>query len=352
MTKGILLKFKFLSLNNIRKLVLVNLIVMIPVFIFIYTAVQLVPMVIRYIDSLNISILEVSPEYERLALVVVSKKPEDNLWNNVQAYLLDRKSFNSIRKHIFLSAFSENSVNILQQKSLAFGEIRYINKPVTLMGNTGEKVITFNIENVREGNIEILFYNTRASPDRWLVVFYSILLAVSFFLISGSLGGISDYTQRVVFHETRGFGYLLESIRRNFVRSVIISCIISVVLGAVAANIYFYIFIMSTDISVIIAAINFWMLIFFLFILLWVYPLSVLSKGESIWKVIKKSLFVSFDNFEFALNVLLILFIMVVCSLFTLSLLPGFAGGFSFLNTALKEISSRYSKSEVTARYL
>lgn len=352
MIKDILLKFKFLSLNNIRKLILVNLMVMIPAVIFIYTAVQLVPMVIRYIDSLNISILEVSPEYRRLALVVVSKKPDDNLWHNVQAYLFDRKGFNSIRKHIFLSAFNEDSVNILQHKALASGEILHKNKPVTLRGNTGEKVVTFNIENVGEGNIEILFYNTGASPDRREVIFYSILMAVSFFLISGSFGGISDYTQRMVFHEARGFGYLLKSIRENFVRSVIISCIISVVIGAVAANIYFYIFIMSTDISVIIAAINFWMLIFFLFILLWVYPLSVLSKGESVWKVIKKSLFVSFDNFEFTLKALFFLFIMGVCSLFTLTILPGFAGSFSFLNTAIKEISSRYSKTEVTSWYI
>jgi uncharacterized membrane protein YesL len=119
-----------------------------------------------------------------------------------------------------------------------------------------------------------------------------------------------------------------------------------VVTGAIAVNIYFYIFIISSDISVFIAALNFWMLVFFVFILFWVYPLLVLNRDESVWRVMKKSLFISFDNFTFTLRSLLYLLALLLVSCATAFIYPGFAGMLSFLNSTLKEISHRYSQNE------
>ena len=346
MTKGTLLKFLFVSLSNMKRLVFINLIFLIPILVFLYTLIQLVPLVIRCLDSMNVSVLYVNPEYKKLAVVIISKKTgAEGRINDV--YIFDRKAFNPVRKHIFLSELDENSLNILRENALVFGEIYYPNQQVSLESKTGEKIITFRVENVREGSIEVLFYNFVTPTDKGLVVIYSTLMVLSFLLISGSLGGIIDYTQRVVFHETKGFSYLFKSIKKNFARSVIITLFFSIITGAVVSNIYFYIFIMSADISVFIAAINFWMLIFFIFILLWVFPLFVMSKGESVWKIMKKSLFVSFDNFDFTIDALFFLFLMGILSIVTLFIIPGFAGTFSFLNTALKEVSSRYNKSDV-----
>ena len=51
--------------------------------------------------------------------------------------------------------------------------------------------------------------------------------------------------------------------------------------------------------SVFIAALNFWMLVFFLIALLWAYTLMILNRNESLFKVVKKSLYISFDNLEY-----------------------------------------------------
>ncbi len=347
MRKNTLLKYRFFSAGNIKRLILVNLLVFLPLLTFFYSAVKLVPLLIRYIDSINISVLEADPSYAKLALIVVSKGQGEGLTQFDRVYVFKKSDFNTIRKFVFLSSFDKSSVEVLEEKSLAYGDIRKINGPITLRSPSGRDVVTFKIEDISEGNIEILFFNTKASRKGRPFFLYLTFLIVSFFLISGSIVGISDYTQRVVFHEAKRFGYLFRSIKNNFFQSVIISCLIFVVIGAVAANIYFYIFVLSTDISVIIAAINFWMLIFFLFILLWVYPLYVLSNEDTIWRVIKKSLFLSFDNFDFTLAALFYFFVLILSSFFTLFILPGPAGALSFLNTALKEISSRYSNTEI-----
>jgi uncharacterized membrane protein YesL len=327
---------------------MINLVALLPLIAFFYSAINLVPLLIRYIDSLNISVLEADQSYSKLAIVVVSKAEDGEAgsrYDNV--YVFNKSDFNSIRKYVFLSSFDKSSAQMLREKSLAFGEIKKLNSPITLTDRAGRDIITFRIEDISEGKIEILFFNTKAQQRGRPFFLYLTFLIVSFFLVTGSLVGISDYTQRVVFHEPKGFGYFFKSIKNNFFHSIVISCILFVVIGAVTANIYFYIFVLSTDISVIIAAINFWMLIFFLFILLWVFPLYVLSKEETVWRVIKKSLFLSFDNFEFTLKALFYLFVLVLSSIFTVFIIPGLAGTMSFLNTALKEISSRYRSVDI-----
>ena len=174
-----------------------------------------------------------------------------------------------------------------------------------------------------------------------------MLLFLSWIVVSGSFGGINDFTQRIVFHEPKRFGYLFHAIRKHFLRSLSVSLFFCVVIGAVVANVYFYIFIVASDISVFIAAINVWMFLFFLLVLFWVYPLLVLSQEESIWKVMKKSLFVSFDNFLYTLKALGVLILLLAGTCLTLFVFPGISYCFGFINTALKEISSKYSKLDV-----
>jgi hypothetical protein len=297
-----------MSVSNFRRLIVVNVLLLVPTLVFLYTAVRLVPLVIQYIDSLNISVVQVNPEYGKLAFVVLSRKIGQNVLDKDKIFVFKKQDFNSIRKHIFLSSLDRRSLDVLQEKSISHGEITYNSQPVLLQGKNGYPVATLQVENVREGTIEIMFYNSELSIDHWQVMLYSILMAVSFLIVTGSQVGISDYTQRVVFHEARGLTYLFKSIRGSFLQSITISLLYCIVFGAVIANIYFYMFVMTTDFSVFIAAVNFWMIIFFFFILLWVYPLFVLNRGESILKVMKKSLYLSFDNFQFTLDSLLFVF--------------------------------------------
>ncbi len=344
MTKGTLLKFLFLTISNKKSFLMVNFVFLIPTILFFYTVMQLVPWVVRYVDSLNISVENINPRYQKLAIVVASNSLLKDGQMNDLVYVFQKESFNSIRKHVFMRYYNNDSEKILTEKALGYSEILFYNEPLNIKGRTGEHIVTLQIESVKDGTVEILFFNKRAPIGKKMLIFYLTLMLISFVIISGSLGGINDFTQRIVFHEIKDFAYLFNAIKRHFMRSLSVTLFFTIVIGAIAANIYFYIFLINSNISVFIAAINFWMFIFFLFILFWVYPLLVLNREESIWKVMKKSLFVSFDNFSFTFDALVVLFLMFIISCITIFIVPGFAGAFTFINTVLKEISSRYSK--------
>jgi len=339
MTKNTFIKFIFLSHSNIKRFILINLILLVPLCVFFYTLFQLVPLAVRYIDSFNISVQEMSADYGKLAVVVISEKNK-----NESVYVIKRKDFNSLRKYVFLSTSDENAEHILRERALGYSDIPFYGKSLAINDKKGDRLVTLFIQGGRENTIEILFLNEKKNISKQRAFLYEVLLVMSFVLISGSLGGISDFTQRVVFHETKNFAYLCQAIETYFFRSLFVSVFFTIVIGAIATNIYFYIFIINNELSVFIAALNFWMLVFFIFILFWVYPLLILNRDESIWKVMKKSLFVSFDNFKFTLDSLLLLFLMIIFSCITFFTIPGFAGIFSFMNSALKEISYRYSR--------
>jgi uncharacterized membrane protein YesL len=338
MTRNTFAKFMSISTSNLKRLVLINCILLIPAALVLFTLYHLVPALVHYVDSLDVSVTDVAPRYRRLAVVI--------LWGRGDAvYVFEKDDLRGIRRHLFLSGSREESARVLEERAIATGSVvSYRGAPFALYGKSGERVLTLQVRNVREGSMEFIFYNGWKPAPRPALALYAVILAASILFLSGCLGGVAEYTQRVVFHEMKGLSFLLTSIRRNFLRSVVVAVAVTAVLGAVAANIYFYIFMLSTDVSVFIAAVNFWMLVFFFIALLWTYPLMILNREESLWSVVKKSLYISFDNLEYSLLTLIALFAMAVGSLCTLTLFPGFAGGFSFLNNALKDLSARYNK--------
>ena len=341
-------KFLSLSLGNLRKLLTVNLLLFVPVVLLLFTLYRLLPALVHYVDTLNVSVSDVAPGQGKLALVFVWGGDENGPWKEDTLYVFRKRDFNSLRKHIFMSRYSGLSLRLLEERSLARGRITGFKEAIPLYSKSGDLLLTVEVKGMREGSIEFFFFGRWQPLPKRMVVLYPVLAALSFVLLGGAFGGITDYTQRVVFHEMKGFPFLLLSIRRNFLRSVAVSFFMLIVLGAVAANIYFYIFMLSTDVSVFIAALNFWMLVFFLIALLWAYPLMILNRNESLFKVVKKSLYISFDNLEYTGSTLFLLLAMGGLSLCTLSLFPGVAGGFSFLNNALKDLSARYTKPDTT----
>jgi hypothetical protein len=312
---------------------------------------------------MNVSVIEVAPEYERLAIVVISpalnlaRQNDRGVWSfrlkrrdtdaqgksgRETVYLFDREGFRAIRKDIFLGNQKK-----LQARALGSGVGSLSRDTLVVKDREGKRMAVIRVEGLKEGTVEILFWHARSKETDERIILYAALLFASWVWISGTFGGINDFTQRIVFHEPKHFGYLWKAIRKHFARSLAVSLFFSVVMGAVFANIYFYIFLVASDVSVFIAAINVWMLLFFLLVLFWVYPLLVLSSDESIWKVMKKSLFVSFDNFVYTLRGLGIVIVMIAASAVTLFIFPGVSCFFGFINTALKEVSARYSKLDV-----
>lgn len=339
MTRATFFKFLALSVSNLKKFLLINLMLLLSFGLFAFSLTKLVPVLLHYVDSLNISISYVRPGTGKLALVFVWEREND-------VYVFRRSSFNGLRKHVFTSVASDESARLLRARALSHGRIDAYREPIPLYDSEGEHLLTLEVKNVREGSIEFLFFGPyRALPPRTIALFAALGL-LSFVALSGAFGGVTEYTQRVVFHEMKEFGFLIQAIRRNFFRSVLVSLMVLLVIGAVSANMYFYIFMLSTEVSVFIAALNFWMLVFFFIALLWSYPLIILNREESIWSVVKKSLYISFDNLEFTMRTLFILVLMGIISLPTLTLFPGIAGAFSFLNSALKDLSGRYTKAD------
>jgi len=341
MDRGTFLKFLFLSYSNIKKYFLINLILLIPLGVMIYSFSTLLPLALRYINSFSIIVQDVSQDYTRLAVVVIS-----DLTGARSAYVFDRAQFNSVRKYIFQSSIEEKSRELLREKAAGYRDVPAYMSSVSLADKSGKHLMDIFFEDSRENVVDVLFVNTRRHFHDENVILFAALFAVGFILFSGSLGGVCDYTQRIVFHEIKGFRYLFTSLQRYFYRSLFISFFFTIVIGAIITNIYFYIFIINSDTSVFIAAINFWMLVFFIFILFWVYPLMILGGEETVWKIMRKSLFISFDNFQYTRDAVFFMFLMMIASCATCSLMPGAAGMFSFLNSALKEISSRYTDSD------
>jgi len=343
MTRGTVLKFIFLSLSNIKKLLVVNLIFLPPLLVFLFTAGQLLPFIIHYIDTMNITLYQVNPEYGKLVLVITSYSDTENLNKEKWAFVFKRNDFKYIRKYLFLKEQESSTWNILHQKALGVLQPRVLQEPFSIKDKQGKSIITLALRDVSGGYVEIFFINPDFSAERKPIRMYLILMIISYFILVSSLGGIADYIQRIVFHEIRELGYLFRALIKHLVRSIVIALIFTVVICATTTNIYFYLFISGGNSSVFIAALNFWMLIFFTVIFMWVYPLMALGTGESVFKMMRKSLFISFDNFDFTLNAIIVILIMGTMSIFSLFTLPGIAGMFSFLNTSLKEISSRYS---------
>ncbi|UCB45193.1 MAG: hypothetical protein JSV25_13395 [Spirochaetota bacterium] len=342
MIRSTRVKFQFLTFNNMRNFILINLILLAPTLLLLYTLVRMVPVGIHYIDTMNISVLDANPEYRRLAVVVISPGRLDRGKRGDLVYIFERDAFNKVRKSVFLGDHA-----VLEIEALGLSTIPFSNEPLKVKDKNGEEVATLRIDSVKEGAVEVIFHNDRTGLSRQSIVIHAVLMVLSFIALAGALGGINDYTQRIVFHEPKNLRYLFRAIKRHFLRSLSVSLFFSIVIGAIAANVYFYIFIISSDISVFIAAINLWMFLFFLLVLFWVYPLLVLSREESIWKVMKKSLFVSFDNFMYTMEALGWLILLLLGSFFTFFLFPGLSVGFGLINTALKEVSSRYSKLDV-----
>lgn len=346
MTRGTFLKFLFLSQSNIKRFLIVNILLLLPFGTFIYALIQLIPIAVSSINSFNVSVEHVSPEYEKLAIVIRSGRRENGDFDQGRVYVFTRRDFNRLRRYVFLSRSDSQSDAILEDKSLGFSNISFFTSSITINDKSGNPLVTLGFENPGEDVLEILLVTSNPAPGRLRIIANLLLLVAGFTLTFGSLGGVSDYTQRVVFHEAKDFAYFFQSLRRYFIRSFTLGLFFAIVFCAVVLNIYFYIFLISNDISVFIAAVNFWMLVFFIFIFLWVYPLFILNRDESIWRVMRKSLFISFDNFDFTFRSLALVLLMFLISCFTVFIIPGFTGVFSFLNSALKDISHRYTRIE------
>jgi hypothetical protein len=337
MTKGAFLKFLFLSQSNIKRFILVNLLLLLPLGSFVYSFYRLVPHAFRLLDSFNVDVMWVREGYDKLAIVIITDERD-------RMFIFRREDFNSIRRYLFTDDARVDGN--LDRTAIGSSSIPLHDEPHTVMAGDGMPLVTMIIQGTKEDVVQVLFFTKSRAGRTMGLAFYLTLCVGSFVLLFGCLGGVSDYTQRVVFHEMKSLAYLFNSIKRYFWRSLAVSLFFVIVMGAIGANIYFYIFIVSSDLSVFIAALNFWMLVFFIFILFWVFPLLILNREESVWRVMKKSLFVSLDNFDFTMDCLIFSVIMFLFSCVTLFSVPGIAGFYSFVNSALKDVSHRYTRND------
>lgn len=369
------LKFFELIKNNIGKFLIINLLFFIPLVMLVAGASRIIPLGINFFDSLDVSIIDVNRNYGKLVMVVYyfpekESGREDNFFskifgktnkasesspvhksagekNNVYgvAYLLDVRVFNKVRKHVFMSfsgdPLSNAHFKLLQKVAISVKSIDSFDKPLEFYDKAGHLVMKVMLEPAAGGVAQIFFYKSRRFLN--IPLYLSIVLfAGGFLILAVSIGGITEYTQRIVFHENRKFSYLFEAIRRHILHSLIISLILLLVLAAIIANIYFYMFVMGNETSVFVAAINVWLFFFMILMFMWVFPISVINPEDSIMNIFKKAVYLCFDNFTTSLDMFLILILEIIISTLTLGLIPGISGIMAFLNSGIKEVSSRY----------
>jgi len=373
------LKFFELMKNNIGKFIVINLLFFVPLIIAVVGASRIIPLAVNFFDSLDVSVVEVSKDYDRLVLVIYylpagvdedkhgfffklfrktgeesrslsdsenvieEKNPERKIKG--LAYLFDRRVFNRVRKHLFMSfsgdPLSNAHAKLLKKVAISFKSINSFDKPVEMRDRNGNLVMRLMVEPAGEGVAQIFFYKSRRFIN--IPVYFSIVLfTVGFLLLAISIGGITEFTQRLVFHENRRFSYLFEAMRRHLIHSLVISLFMTLVLTAIITNIYFYMFVMGNGTSVFVAAINVWLFFFMVLIFIWVFPISVINPEDSIVNIFKKAIYLCFDNFNTSLDMFLILILQVVVSVLTLGIVPGISGIMAFLNSGIKEVSSRY----------
>ncbi len=344
-----LFKYWYFFKSNVKRLILINLISLIPIVSVVYGLVNIIPYLLDYFSSMNMAVLEIDPDYNDLVFVVMDKTATEHTGDSVaDVFIFKKSSFKKIRRFIFLSTYGSDVKNLLMKEAIGGISIPFYGESITIKNRNGKPVATVWIDKLHRGAIEVFSYRKRREWNQKDFVYYTFFLLSGLILLGGVVGGIGEYVQRMVYHEVQKFTFLFNAIARNFFKSIVVFLFLFIITAAVAANIYFYIFIVSSEVSVFVAALNIWMLIFFLFILQWVYPLMVINSDESIWRTMKKSLFFSFDNFEFSLKILINFIAMFIASVFTAGLVPGVSGILSFLSNSLKEISVKYRIHDTT----
>lgn len=343
MTRMSLIKYLYFFKFNFFRLIMLNLIPLIPLGMMIFGLVNTLPSIIDYFNSMNMAVLEIDPVYQKAVFVVVTRD-EDKSDSLADLYMFKSTDFNSLRKYFFIPPYDDDKITTLSKRAIGTATITFFGEPITVKDKNGASIATVWISKVGKGTIEVMTYKQRREWNQINFAEYISLFFIGLILFGGMLGGLSEFVQRMVYHETRKFGYIFTTMRKHFIKSLVITIFLVIIIFAVVANIYFYIFLFSNDVSVFVAALNLWMLVFFMFIFLWIFPLMVINSDESIWRLMRKSLFLSFDNFEYTIDVLLIVVVMVLSTVLTVGIIPGITGIFSFLSSSLKEISARYSK--------
>lgn len=346
MTRMSFIKYFYFLKNNISRLFLLNIITLIPISMLVFGLFNTLPFIIDYFNSMNMAVLDIKPSYEKAIFVVISDSDEKDSNNLADLYMFKNENFNSIRRYLFIPPYNQNKSDIIKKKAIGTASITFFRGPVTVKSKDGKPIATVWLSKVGKGAVEVMNYRKKREWDQITFIKYTALLLLGLILLGGMLGGLYEYIQRMIYHEVRKFIYVFIAIKRHFVKSLVVSILFFIIVSAVSANIYFYIFIFSDEVSVFVAALNLWMLVFFMFILLWIFPLMVINSNESVWKLMKKSLFLSFDNFEYTIDVLLTVLLFVVLTAISAGLIPGITGIFSFLSNSLKEISASYSKQD------
>ncbi len=341
-------KFIYLFKSNFKRFLVINFIALLPVFAIFYGAINIFPYLVDYFNSLNIAVLEVLPEYDKFIIVAIdkldSKDPPDDAGTGVAyLYVFKKDVFNRIRRYVFTNPYDSSVIGLLRSKAIGTAVVPFYGESVIIKDKNGKAFATIWIDRLQKGSIEIINYKKQREWSQRNFIYYTFLFLSGLIILGGLVGGIGEFVQRMVYHEVQKFSYIFAAITKNFFKSLVVFLFFFIISSAVFANIYFYIFIVSNEISVFVAAMNIWMFIFFLFILQWVLPLMVINSDESIWRTMKKSLFFSFDNFEFSMKVLVNIMFMFVISILTLSLIPGISGILAFLSNSLKEVSVKYS---------
>lgn len=172
------------------------------------------------------------------------------------------------------------------------------------------------------------------------LVFY-LLIVLSVLVFSLLRGGTAEVTKNYSCYISETWKPFFNGIKRNIGHSLFFFLVVMILFFMVSFTIPFYSSFDNT-IGLVLSLVLFWVLIFFLFALVYYFPLMTHFPGDKPMKTMKKCFIVSFDNPGVTLFLILHIIIDSALSVITAGLVPGMCGIMLSESDIMKLLMKKY----------
>ncbi len=331
-------EFFLLSYKNFKTVLILNVISVLPVYIFLLLAVQFLFNNVFISKKFLVTIK--NKNIEEPFWVVISKNNENEIIIGVS----ERGGKRSLIKNI-----KENRTYLLRRDDY-LSLIKVNNRQDNIYINFNKSSMVIDIKDIKKDSITAFRVISPGPGYRVAVYTFSGLL---FFIFISLFLYISTFTKDIAQNRPVNLQDLLNVRYKDFFKSAIINIIYLLILVISILNVNYLKNYNKIGLAVVLV-VNFWILIFASISYMWVFPVASHFGENSPFKIIKKALLISFDNILKSIFIILLILIILISmvsiltiisgfySLIVLFIFPGLAGLFLLLNIYFKHILEKY----------
>lgn len=174
------------------------------------------------------------------------------------------------------------------------------------------------------------------------VVPISVLIVVLVVLLEGVLGlAVSSLMARISAFESFSPSDFFSAIKETWLHGVFFSLIVVMCVLVFSAALPFYMGLENRSLGIVLSGLLFWIAVLLVLSLQWFFPVRSQLETNFV-KCIKKCFSIFFDNPAFSIFMFLYSAFLLVCSLFLVLLVPGFAGLILAHNEAFRLLQHKY----------